>query len=132
VTYNVLLIDDQPALLTGLTALVDATGIARVIATATDGARGLALAMRLQPDLVLLDVSMGDESGIDIAAQLLAHNSSNRILGLSAHADPVYVRGMLKAGACGYLLKDNVHAEIFSAITAVMTDRQWIGDGLEI
>ena len=130
--YNALLIDDQQALLKGLTVVVEATGIAQVVATATDGKLGLEQARRLQPDLILLDVSLGNESGIDIARQLIADNPEHRILALSAHSDAIYVRGMLNAGACGYLLKDNVHDEMHGAITAAMSDRQWIGDGLDI
>lgn len=131
-TYTVLLIDDQPAILTGMTAVVEATGLARVVATASNGADAVAHARQHQPDLIFLDVSLGSESGIDVAASLLAQRATNRILAMSAHTDSVYVRGMLNAGACGYLLKEKVHDEIHSAITTVMSERQWIGDGLEL
>ena len=131
-THTVLLVDDQPAILTGLTAVVEATGLARVVATATNGADAVAKARQHQPDLILLDVSLGSESGIDVTNYLLAQRASNRILALSAHSSSVYVRGMLGAGVCGYMLKDNVHDEIYSAINTVMADHQWIGDGLEI
>ncbi len=100
-TYSVLLVDDQPAILTGLTAVVEATGLARVVATATNGADAVAKARQHQPDLILLDVSLGNESGIDVTNYLLAQRSSNRILALSAHSSSVYVRGMLRAGVCG-------------------------------
>jgi two-component system response regulator DesR len=86
-----------------------------------------------KPDLVLLDVSLGEDSGVDLAAKLLDEFPQTRILAVSAHANPIYVRGMLKAGASGYLLKDNVHGEIGEAIAAVMSSSacMWVGDGLD-
>ena len=131
--YSVMLVDDQEGMLLELRAVVEATGLARVVAAETSGKAALESAALLKPDLVLLDVSLGEESGVDIAARLHDDLPDTRILALSAHANPVYVRGMLKAGACGYLLKDNVHGEIGEAIAAVMSSSSWmwVGDGLD-
>lgn len=131
--YTVMLVDDQEPMLLELRAVIEATGLARVVAAVTNGAAARESALQQQPDLVLLDVSLGEESGIDVAARLLDELPRTRILAVSAHANPIYVRGMLKAGACGYLLKDNVHAEIESAMSAVMSGStwMWVGDGLD-
>jgi len=131
--YRVMLVDDQQAMLLELRAVVEATGLARVVATETNGAAALESAAVHRPELILLDVSLGDESGVDVAAKLLGEFPDVRILALSAHANPVYVRGMFKAGACGYLLKDHIHDEIGEAIAAIMSSSpwMWVGDGLE-
>ena len=131
--HSVMLVDDQEAMLVELRAVVEATGLAQVVAAETSGRAALHSAELLRPDLVLLDVSLGDESGADLAAKLLEDFPQTRILALSAHANPVYVRGMLKAGACGYLLKDNVQNEIGEAISSVMSGSSWmwVGDGLD-
>ena len=131
--YSVMLVDDQEVILLELRAIVEATGLARVVAAETNGSGALESAAIYEPDLVLLDVSLGEESGVDVAAKLLGKFPRTRILALSAHTNPVYVRGMLKAGASGYLLKDHVHGEIGEAIAAVMSGSpwMWMGDGLD-
>jgi len=131
--YTVMLVDDQEAILIELRAMIEARGLARVVASATNARQAEECAALHRPELVLLDVSLGEESGIDVAARLRGLLPETRILALSAHANPLYVRGMLKAGACGYLLKDHVHAELDEAITAVMSDSSWmwVGDGLD-
>ncbi|MGD8350389.1 MAG: response regulator transcription factor [Gammaproteobacteria bacterium] len=131
--YRVMLVDDQEGMLLELRAIVEATGLASVVAAETNGSAALESAAMHKPDLVLLDVSLGEDSGVDLAAKLLDEFPQTRILAVSAHANPIYVRGMLKAGASGYLLKDNVHGEIGEAIAAVMSSSacMWVGDGLD-
>lgn len=130
--YSVMLIDDQPAIIAGMTALIETTGIAEVVAAETDTGRALATALELKPDLILLDVSLGSVSGVDIAKKLFACWPQARVLAVSAHGSSVYVRGMIKAGASGYMLKDNGPGEITDAINTVMGGGQWIGAGLSL
>lgn len=130
--YSVMLIDDQPAIIAGLTALVESTGIAKVVAAETDAERALATALEHKPDLILLDVSLGSVSGVDIARRIFANWRAARVLAVSAHGNSVYVRGMINAGAVGYMLKDNGPGEIAEAINTVMGGGQWIGAGLSL
>lgn len=130
--YSVMLIDDQPAIIAGLTALVESTGIATVVAAETDPERALASALEHRPDLILLDVSLGSVSGVDIARKLFASWRDARVLAVSAHANSVYVRGMINAGANGYMLKDNGPGEIAQAIDTIMAGERWIGAGLSL
>ncbi|MDH3763438.1 MAG: response regulator transcription factor [Gammaproteobacteria bacterium] len=128
--FSIMLIDDQPAILAGMTTLIEDTGMARVIATATDGDSAIEIALERKPDLILLDVSLGRVSGVDIARKLKQKWQDARLLAVSAHASSVYVRGMINAGASGYMLKDNGPQEIVDAITTIMQGGQWIGEGL--
>ena len=130
--FSIMLVDDQPAILLGLAALIEGTGIARVIATESDGDSAVSTAIDHKPDLILLDVSLGRESGVDVASKLFAEWKDARVLAVSAHADSVYVRRMLNAGVHGYMLKDNGPKEIFNAITTIMNGGQWIGEGLAV
>lgn len=127
---SIMLVDDQFAILEGLKKLVESTGIARVVAAETDGDQAVTTAISQKPDLILLDVSLGKQSGIDVAQRLFEGWSDARVLAVSAHADPVYVRGMLNAGASGYMLKDNGPSEMQSAISTIMDGGQWLGAGL--
>ena len=127
---SVMLVDDQPAILRGLEELIASTGIAKVVAAETDGGAAIASARTHSPDLVLLDVSLPEINGIDIAKKLLENRKEIRILAVSAHANSIYVRSMLGAGAHGYMLKDNASSEIKIAMRTVMDGGTWIGDGL--
>lgn len=127
---SIMLVDDQPAILAGLTTLVESTGIAQVVATETDGDAAISTALTQEPDLILLDVSLGGVSGVDIAHRLFQQWPDARVLAVSAHADSVYVRGMLNAGARGYMLKDRGPEELVDAINVIMDGGQWIGEGL--
>lgn len=128
--FSIMLVDDQSAILEVLEKLVESTGIARVVAAETDGDRAVTTAISKKPDLILLDVSLGKQSGMDVAQRLFESWCDARVLAVSAHADPVYVRGMLSAGASGYMLKDNGPSEMGSAISTIMDGGQWLGDGL--
>lgn len=128
--FSIMLVDDQPAILAGLATLVESTGIAQVVATETDGDAAIDIAVERKPDLILLDVSLGKVSGVDIARQLKEKWQDARVLAVSAHANSVYVRSMINAGANGYMLKDNGPREMVNAITTIMQGGQWIGEGL--
>ncbi len=128
--FSIMLVDDQSAILEGLKRLVESTGIAQVVAAETDGDQAVTTAISKKPDLILLDVSLGRQSGIEVAQRLFERWGDARVLAVSAHADPVYVRGMLNAGASGYMLKDNGPKEMENAITTIMDGGQWLGAGL--
>ena len=128
--FSIMLVDDQPAILAGLTSLVEGTGIAKVVATETDADVAISTALDKRPDIILLDVSLGGDSGVDVAHKLFQQWPDARVLAVSAHADSVYVRGMLNVGASGYMLKDNGPGEIVDAIKTIMDGGQWIGEDL--
>ena len=130
--FSIMLVDDQPAILAGMTTLVDDTGIAEVVAAECDGEAAIRTALELRPDLILMDVSLGGVSGADLARRLKAQWPGARLLAMSAHADPVYVRGMMAAGASGYMLKDRGPQEIADAIDTIMGGGRWIGEGLSL
>jgi len=125
-----MILDDQPAILQGLKELVEKTGLGRVVATETNGHEALVSVQKHHPDLILLDVSMPEMSGVEVAMRLKKLRKETKILAVSAYANNVYVRGMFNAGANGYLLKDNVATELVSAIQTVMDGGKWISEGL--
>ncbi len=127
---TIMLVDDQPAMLTGMKSLVEDTVTAQVVACVSNPDEVVSTALELRPDLILLDVSLGRVSGIDVARDLLGAWPEARVLAISAHADSIYVRGMLDAGARGYLLKDHLASEVASAIEKVLGGGAWRGAGL--
>ncbi|MGH8411125.1 MAG: response regulator, partial [Pseudomonas sp.] len=105
-TCNLLLVDDHSLIRAGVRALVmDIPGYA-VIGEASDGAQLLERFDALQPDIVLLDLSMKHTGGLDALKDLKRAYPKSKVLILSMHTDPELIMCALESGAHGYLLKD--------------------------
>lgn len=115
---GVLLCDDHEGLRGALKCLINSQPDLEVVAEARDGASLLKAAEALSPDIVLLDVSLPDMSGIEAAAALRQRCPSTKILALSAHEDQGYVDRMRAAGAAAYVVKRAAGEELVTAIRA--------------
>jgi DNA-binding NarL/FixJ family response regulator len=115
---RVLLADDHAILRKGVSMLVNAQSDMEVAAEAASGEEALREAQRVQPDVVVMDVSMPGMNGIEATRRLLEMLPRTRVIGLSMYKDAVYVRELLRAGASGYLVKDCDDAELLLAIRA--------------
>jgi len=115
---RVLLADDHAILRKGVSMLVNAQSDMEVAAEAASGEDALREAQRVQPDVVVMDVSMPGLNGIEATRRLLEILPRIRVIGLSMYKDAVYVRELLRAGASGYLVKDCDDAELLLAIRA--------------
>jgi len=114
----VLLADDHAILRKGVSMLVNAQSDMEVAAEAASGEEALREAQRVQPDVVVMDVSMPGMNGIEATRRLLEMLPRTRVIGLSMYKDAVYLRELLRAGASGYLVKDCDDAELLLAIRA--------------
>jgi DNA-binding NarL/FixJ family response regulator len=101
-----------------------------VVATATDGQTLLAAAERLQPDLVITEISMPGIDGIEAIRWLQATVPGVRVLILSIHTEPSCVRAAFEAGACGYLTKTSGPEEIERAVREVLADRFYVSSAV--
>ncbi|MCL4528492.1 MAG: response regulator transcription factor [Chloroflexi bacterium] len=119
-TARVLLADDHAVLRAGLRLLLTSTNEYEVIGEASSGTETLTLAEQLQPDLILLDLSMPALGGLDALRILRKLVPSTKILILTMHDDPQYLRQALKSGASGYVLKKAADVELLSAMRAVL------------
>lgn len=115
---RVLLADDHAILRKGVSMLVNAQSDMEVAGEAASGQEALHEAQRVQPDVVVMDVSMPGLNGIEATRRLLELLPRVRVIGLSMYRDAVYVRELLRAGASGYLVKDCDDAELLLAIRA--------------
>lgn len=116
---RVLLADDHTILRKGVRMLLDSQPDIEVIGEAKTGREAIAEARRLQPDIVIMDVSMPELNGIEGTRQICDELLNTKVIGLSMHKDAVYVREILRAGARGYLLKDSEDDDLLKAIRAV-------------
>ncbi len=119
-TPRVLLADDHAVLRSGLRLLLTSAKAYEVVGEASSGTETLSLAEQLQPDLILLDLSMPALGGLDALPTLRKLVPSACILILTMHDDPQYLRQALKNGANGYVLKKAADSELLSAIKAVL------------
>jgi len=119
-TTRILLADDHAVLRAGLHLLLENQPGLEVVGEASSGLEALDLALKLSPDLILLDLSMPGLGGLDALPALRKSVPSARVLILTMHDDPQYLRQALKQGASGYVLKKAADQELLSAVRAVL------------
>jgi DNA-binding NarL/FixJ family response regulator len=123
---RVLLADDHPIVLAGLKALIDASQEFEVVGEAQDGRAALSLAKELRPDVLILDVSMPELSGLEVATALAGERPECRVLVLTVHEDSAYLRQLVRTGVSGYLLKRSASDELIRALRAVVSGGMYL------
>ena len=118
---RVLIAEDQALLRTTLAALLEAEPGMSVVGLAEDGARAVALAAELRPDVILMDIQMPGLTGIEATTRICADPAlaATRVLILTMFEIDDYVLGALRAGACGFLLKDTDPQSLVDAVRTV-------------
>lgn len=116
---RVLLVDDHPIFRAGLRALLESQPDVRVIGEAGNGAEAIARANELHPDIILLDISMPDVDGLEALRRMQADHVPGRVLVLTMHAENEYLFQVLESGGYGYVLKQGVDTDLFTAIRTV-------------
>ncbi|MEL0612483.1 response regulator transcription factor [Marinomonas arenicola] len=116
---RVLLVDDHMLVLDGLQARLEMEANIEVIGTASNGLEALEKAQQLQPDLVLMDVSMPILNGLEATKRFRSEQANIKILMLSMHNDKEYILSLIQSGANGYVLKDVSSEELVQAINMV-------------
>ncbi|MBA4390191.1 MAG: DNA-binding response regulator [Syntrophus sp. (in: bacteria)] len=123
---KILLADDHKIIREGLRALIEKQSDMEVAAEAQDGLETVKLALKLSPDIVIMDIGMPGMNGIDATRQIVAEAHNIKVIALSMHSDRRFVLQMLKAGASGYLLKDSAFEELVVAIHTIMTKQPYL------
>lgn len=123
---KVLIADDHAIVCGGLRALLKAEPDMELAGEATGGNEAIELAGKLEPDVVVLDISMPDLDGIQVTRAIKAQFPKLRILILTVHADEGLLREAIRAGAAGYILKCAAEAELISAIRTVMRGELYV------
>lgn len=116
---RILLADDHAMLREGLVVFINDQPDMEVVAQAADGREAVRMAEELEPDVAVLDVSMPEMGGAEAAEAIRACCPQVRVLALTRHADPAYVRRLLQAGAAGYVLKKAAADALINAIRVV-------------
>ena len=116
---RVLLADDHAVVRAGLKAVLGAARDIQVVGEASNGRDALAMIERLDPDVVLMDLTMPEMDGVAATKALVARKSRTRVLVLTMHAEDEYLVPLLEAGASGYLVKSAADRELVDAVRAV-------------
>jgi two-component system, NarL family, response regulator NreC len=125
-SVRVLIVDDHAVVRAGLKMLVDAEEDLEAVGEAGTAREAVFEARSAKPDVILMDVMMPEQSGIEAVPQLLHEQPDAKVLVLSMQDDPRYVREAFEAGASGYVLKEAADAELVAAIREVARGGRYV------
>lgn len=133
--YSILLADDHALIREGLKKIIEGIADLEVTGEAGDGMELLSLLNTLTPDMVILDISMPKLRGIEAIHEIKTKHPDTKVLVLTMHKDERYLHEAVCAGADGYLLKEDLYTELFSAVTKIRRGRMYLSphfsEGLE-
>lgn len=127
---TVLLADDNSAVLDHVRKMLEKGQEYKIVAAISDAVVVVREYHRLRPDLILLDISMGPTSGIDIARQLRDSGCTAKIIFLTVHEDSDYVNAAIGAGGSAYVVKSRLNMDLLSAINAVFCNKLFVSPTL--
>lgn len=127
---RVLIVDDHAVVRSGLRLLLDANDDIEVVGEAGTARDAVFRARELKPGVILMDVMMPDQSGIEALPQLLHEHPDAKVLILSMQDDPRYVREAFAAGASGYVLKEAADSEVVAAVREVSNGGRYVNPEL--
>ena len=127
---KILIVEDHTILREGLKALLATNPDIEIAGEAEDGREAIWLVEKLNPDMVLMDLSMPRMDGIQAIREIKKRWPKKRVLALTAHKTEEYVLTTLQAGADGYLLKDSTYQEMMTAVRSVLSGKRYLSPGI--
>lgn len=128
--FSVLLAEDHTILREGIVSLLKENGGFEVIAEANDGRIATQLASECQPDIILMDLSMPNINGTEAIKDIKRRNPAIRIVVLTIHNTEGYIRAALRAGADGYVLKDDSSDELIAALQNAAVGKPYLSPSI--
>ncbi|HTM10399.1 MAG TPA: response regulator transcription factor [Verrucomicrobiae bacterium] len=127
---SILLVDDHPIVLEGLKQLIDQQPDLRVCGELADGRATLATVERLRPDLAVVDLSLKNLNGLDVIKSLKAEHPALPVLALSMHDEMLYAERALRAGASGYVMKQEATKNLLGAVRRILDGGIYLSDNV--
>ena len=126
--YSVIIVDDHPLFSRGLSQLIETQNDFKVIGIAKDRAEALTLLDSKKPDLIIADLNLGQEDGLELIKDCLDFNPHLKVLVISMHDERFYAERALKAGAKGYIMKEEAETNVISAIKTVINGEIYLSE----
>ena len=127
---TIILADDNSGILAHVNKMFEQEKNYAVIAAISDGATVVRECLELRPDVIVLDISMGIMSGIDVARQLRDSGCRAKIIFLTVHEDADYMNAAMGAGGSAYVVKSRVSQDLFPAINAALSNKLFVSASL--
>ncbi len=128
---GILIVDDHPLVRRGLTALIESEPGLAVVAEASSCCGALEAIDRTRPDLVIVDLALGTEDGLDLIKKLRLRNIETPVLVLSMYDESLYAERCLKAGATGYITKRRLNEALLEALRSLLRGETYLSDKLQ-
>ncbi|MBV9488731.1 MAG: response regulator transcription factor [Verrucomicrobia bacterium] len=128
---RIVLVDDHPIIRKGLAQLINQQGGLQVCGEAANVEDALATVARLNPDLVIVDLTLGQANGLELIRRLRERRAEMSVLVLSMHDEELYALPALRAGANGYVMKQDAVFQIFTAIKEVLAGRTYLSEKMK-
>ncbi|MBQ9538615.1 MAG: response regulator transcription factor [Treponema sp.] len=125
---KVLIVEDHPIFSKGLASLIGTQPSLEVCAEAQNRADAISAYEQHKPDLVIVDLNLGGEDGLDVVKDIHTKNQDTAILVLSMHDEKYYAERALKAGARGYIMKEESSSKVLEAARTVLSGKTWLSD----
>ena len=122
---TILLVDDHPIFRQGIASLISMNPRYKIVGEAPSRRTALELARSLKPHLILLDLTLGEENGLELLKDLQIFVPESRVLILSMHDEAVYAERALAAGAVGYVEKNQASDLVLEAMETVLSGKRW-------
>lgn len=123
---SVLIADDHKLIRETWSFILNSDARFTVIAQCSNGEEAIEMAQKLRPKIALLDINMSPINGIEATEEIRKISPSTKIIGVSMHSQPAYVKKLLKLGAMGYVTKNSPQQEMFEAIVEVNNGKRFI------
>ncbi len=127
-SIKILIADDHQLFREGIVNLLSQTSEIEIVAQAEDGKDALRKARKLFPDIILMDIGMPEMNGVRATEILSKELPEIKVIALSMHADKQYIKGILEAGAYGYLFKNCTYNQLIEAINTVYAGKKYLSD----
>lgn len=127
---KVLIADDHPVTRAGVRSILEDDSNIEIVGEAKDGREAVNLVDAKKPEVVMMDITMPQLSGIDATKEIISKYPNMKVIALSIHTGQKFVKEMIDAGASGYLLKDEMPEELIKAISAVVKGEMYLSTGV--
>jgi len=128
--HSILIVDDHALMRNGLEAMLESEPGYEVVGVASDGMTAMRAVAELQPDIVMMDLTMPRTSGMDAIVQIKRQYPNVKIIALTFHKEDKYIHATLEAGADAYVLKDDSRTELFSALASVANGKSYLSPSI--